>query len=70
MITLLAVPLVKMNRSTAVSYYLETLTPAFVLSDADFNLAMSVSQQTSSAVENAKHRQDDEARAAYTRRRR
>ncbi len=39
-------------------------------SDADFNLAMSVSQQASSAVENTKHRQDEEARAAYTRRRR
>ena len=70
--SLLAVPLVQ-NEQIYGSFLLfkDTLKAGIcAFSDADFNLAMSVSQQTSSAVENAKHRQDDEARAAYTRRRR
>ena len=70
--SLLAVPLIQ-NDQVYGSFLLfkDSLTSGVcAFSDADLNLAMSVSQQTSSAVENAKHRQDEEARAAYTRRRR
>ena len=70
--SLIAVPLVQ-NEQIYGSFLLFKDTSnsnVCSFSDADFNLAMSVSQQTSSAVENAKHRQDEEARAAYTRRRR
>ena len=70
--SLLAVPLVQ-NEQIYGSFLLfknSSNADLCTFTDADFNLAMSVSQQTSSAVENAKHRQDEEARAAYTKRRR
>tara|TARA_B100000674_G_scaffold399668_1_gene344970 strand:+ start:417 stop:1355 length:939 start_codon:yes stop_codon:yes gene_type:complete len=70
--SLIAVPLVQKEQiyGSLLLFKNSTDKQECTFSDADFNLAMSVSQQASSAVENTKHRQDEEARAAYTRRRR
>jgi len=65
--SILAVPLVQNNEVYGAVFLSSPDDSSF--SEADLNLAFGVSQQVSSAVENARHRQEEAAREAYKRRR-